>query len=74
MLSVKAIYDGEKLKFSEKIEIHTPHEVIITFLDEQISELSPKNMHEIAKNGGAFDFLINDEEDIYTDSDLKNHF
>ena len=70
MLSVKAIYDGKELKFKEKIKINTPHEVIVTFLDEP-EDITAATMQEIAMEGGALNFLQEPEEDTYTDKDLK---
>jgi hypothetical protein len=64
MLSFKAIYDGKELKFKDKIKITTPHEVIVTFLDEP-----DKNICFV--ECGAFDFLNDPEQDIYSDDDLK---
>lgn len=71
MLSFKATYDGKELKFQEKVKINTPHEVIVTFLDAPEDEVSSKTTQQIAAKGGAFDFLNNPQEDIYSDDDLK---
>ena len=71
MLSVKGVYDGKHLKLAEKIKIRSPKKVIITFLDAIDEELTSEELHALARKGGAFDFLNNKEEDIYTDKDLK---
>ena len=71
MLSIKGIYDGKQLKLAEKIKIRSPKKVIVTFLDAVEDELSSEELHQFAQKGGAFDFLNNKEEDIYTDKDLK---
>jgi len=71
MLSIKGIYDGKQLKLAEKIKIRSPKKVIVTFLDAVEDELSSEELHQLAQKGGAFDFLNNKEEDIYTDKDLK---
>ena len=71
MLSVKAVYDGKKLKLSEKVDIHTPHEVIITFLDDPKDDVTSLLVQQMAMEGKAFDFLNEQEEDIYSDDDLK---
>lgn len=71
MLSVKAIYDDKNLKFDEQIKINSPQEVIVTFLDESEEEHHTASMQGIAMKGGAFAFLENQEEDIYTVEDLK---
>ena len=71
MLSVKAVYDGKELKFTDKIRIDTPHNVIVTFLDEPGDDLTSAVIQQIAMEGGALTFLENPEEDIYSDKDLK---
>ncbi len=68
---MKAIYDGKNLQFDEEIKISSPKEVIVTFLDESEEERHTGSMQGIAMKGGAFAFLENQEEDIYTIEDLK---
>jgi hypothetical protein len=76
MLSVRATYDGKEFKLRKKINIKTPKEVIITFLDP-IDNNSPDDdpntaeIHQMVQEGGALDFLNDEREDIYTDDDLK---
>ena len=72
MLSVKAIYDGEKIKFLQKVSIKSPKEVIVTFLDED-DDITSEELVAIAQQGGAFEFL-KDEEDIYTARDVKARY
>ncbi len=71
MLSLQGTYDGKKLKLFQPIKIHSPKKVIITFLDDVEDELSSKELNLLMEKGGAFEFLNNVEEDIYTDKDLK---
>ncbi|OQX79884.1 MAG: hypothetical protein B6D61_02810 [Bacteroidetes bacterium 4484_249] len=77
MVSVQGIYDGKYLKLFENIEVNSPKRIIITFLDEGSIEniskddIDSKYLHLIAEKGGAFDFLNNIEDDIYSDKDLK---
>lgn len=71
MLSVQGIYDGKTLKFFEEISISSPKKVIVTFLDHPSEEISTDDLMQLAQEGGAFDFLNDKEEDIYSDSDLK---
>lgn len=74
MLSVRAIYDGEKIKFLEKIDIKGKKEVIVTFLDiEPIDGLS-QDLYKLAEENKSIDFLKEPQEDIYTDADLKVKF
>jgi hypothetical protein len=70
MLSVKAIYDGEKINFLDEVKIKTPQKVIVTFLDEPEDEIQ-KEIYKTAETGNSFDFLKEPAEDIYTDKDLK---
>jgi hypothetical protein len=71
MLSVRGTYDGKVLKIFDKIQINSPKRVIITFLEDTNIDITSEELHMIAQQGGAFDFLDNEEEDIYTDNDLK---
>ena len=77
MISVRAIYDGRHFRLREKVNIKTPKEVIITFLDpedEKSEDPTAKEIHEMILQGGALDFLNDEKEDIYTDDDLKIKF
>lgn len=74
MRSVKAIYDGQTLQLLEAVEVTTPQEVIIVFLQD--GKMTDEDIHAseiqaLIQNSTAFDFLNNDAEDIYTDADLK---
>jgi len=71
MLSVKAVYDGKEIRFHDSIKINTPHEIIVTFLEEPDEDITSSAVQKMAMYGGAFDFLNNEEEDIYTNDDLK---
>jgi len=70
MLSIRGTYDGKQLRLSDKVNIKSPRKVIVTFLDEENDELNSDEMLLMATQGGAFDFL-SEEEDIYSDKDLK---
>jgi len=74
MLSVRAIYDGKNLNFLEKVKVKSPKEVIVTFLDENDTEITSAELHRLAAKGGAFDFLNGKKEDIYSDKDLKKKY
>lgn len=71
MISVQGIYDGKKLRLFEDVKVRTPQKVIITFLDITEHDLTSQELHYLANKGGAFDFLDNKNDDIYTDNDLK---
>lgn len=70
MLSVKGIYDGEKIRLLDEVKIKTPQKVIVTFLEETDDGIQ-KEIYTIAEKSGSFDFLKEPAEDIYTDQDLK---
>ncbi len=74
MLSVKAIYDGKRVKLLEKLNINKPREVIVTFLDEPDTEISADELQLLAEHSGTFNFLNNEQDDIYSDEDLKVRF
>jgi hypothetical protein len=76
MLSVKAIYDGQKLKLAKELNISKPQRVIVIFLDypdngDEEAPLTAKDLHAFYAENPSFDFLAAEEEDIYADSDLK---
>jgi hypothetical protein len=75
MLSVRAIYDGKEFRLREKLNIKTPKEVIITFLEpignDEIEDPGSLEIHRMVQEGGALDFLNDEREDIYSDDDLK---
>jgi hypothetical protein len=79
MLSVKAIYDGNTLQLLEPVEIKTAQEVIVTFLHDvpgavvplPVDEIQGLSIQQLIHNSAALDFLKADEEDVYTDEDLK---
>ncbi len=76
MLSVQAIYDGQHLQLLQKVSIKKPRRVIVVFLDdpensEEEAPLTAKELHPLLAANPAFNFLSAEEEDIYSDADLK---
>ena len=75
MLSVKATYDGKVLTLPKGLEIKRPHQVIVVFLDDLSEEgeepLTAKSLQTMLAENPAFDFLASEEEDIYSEADLK---
>ncbi len=77
MLSISAIYDGKHLKLLQKVDIKKPQRVIVVFLDypengdEEEHPLAAKDLHALMAENPALDFLAAEEEDIYSDVDLK---
>ncbi|MCK5059147.1 MAG: hypothetical protein KAT34_21035 [Candidatus Aminicenantes bacterium] len=74
MLSVRAIYDGKNIKLKEKVNIETPKEVIVTFLDPIDTEPTAADIQQMVQEGGALDFLNDEREDVYSDNDLKTSY
>lgn len=74
MIAVRAIYDGNRVRFLENIPVTRPTKIIVTFLEDEPlpgdSEISGSEIRHLAEKGGAFDFLNDPEEDIYSDDDL----
>jgi len=76
MISVNAIYDGTYLKLSRPLNIKKPQRVIVVFLDypdddDEETPLAAKDLHALLAQNSALDFLSDEEEDIYSDEDLK---
>jgi hypothetical protein len=69
MLSVKGIYDGEKIQLLDEVKIKSPQKVIVTFLEETDDEIQ-KEIYNAAGKSSSFEFLKEPAEDIYTDKDL----
>lgn len=75
MLSIKAVFDGRSLQFEENIRIDTPQNVIVLFLDmnenKKQQDINGKELAYLMNESTSFDFLKAEEEDIYSDADLK---
>lgn len=70
-MSIQGTHDGEVLKIFDDIRIDSPKKAIMTFLEYPTEDFNAGELHLIAQQGGAFDFLNKKEENIYTDNDLK---
>ncbi|MCF8233709.1 MAG: hypothetical protein K9G67_02225 [Bacteroidales bacterium] len=70
MLSIRAIYDGKKLKLIDKVKVSSPKKVILTFLEDPEDEMTYEELHGLAEESGALDFL-EEEPELYSDDDLK---
>jgi hypothetical protein len=71
MLSVNAIYDGEKIRLLDEVDLKSPRRVIVTFLDDGVDDLPATELLKLSAASGALDFLNDPAEDVYTDADLK---
>lgn len=71
MLSVNAIYDGEKIRLLDEVDLTSPRRVIVTFLDDGVDDLPANELLKLSAMSGALNFLNDPAEDVYTDADLK---
>lgn len=75
MVSVKALYDGHQLHLLEKINVHSQQEVILIFPHLDSSDLEDdipaSELAYMVQDSGALAFLANEEEDVYSDEDIK---
>ena len=74
MLTVKAKFDGKHLMLSEKVEVTREEEVIVVFLNRRNhseSEVSGIHIQSLITDSGSLSFLNSDQEDVYSDKDLK---
>ncbi|MBV6442401.1 MAG: hypothetical protein DYG98_06910 [Haliscomenobacteraceae bacterium CHB4] len=77
MISVRATYDGQHLKLSRPLNIKKPQQVIVIFLEypeengDEETPIAAKDLHALQAASPSFDFLTTEEEDIYSDADLK---
>lgn len=67
MRTLRAIFQHGTLKLLEPIELPENARVTVALLEED--DLSPDAIAELARAGGAFDFLNDPREDIYSDTD-----
>ncbi len=74
MRSVRAIYDGKTVQLLERVEASGPVKVIVTFLDDEDDGPTGLEIAHLASASGAFDFLNDPAEDVYTLDDLKVRF
>jgi len=73
MIAVKAVYDGRDVKLPGSIHIYKPQKVIITFLESDDSEDAQitEGIAQLVAESKSFNFLKDEEEDVYSDADLK---
>lgn len=74
MISIRAKFDGKRILFSEKIEITKEEEVIVVFLNRdqaQLEDVSGREIQSILANSESLSFLQAEEENVYSDQDLK---
>jgi hypothetical protein len=74
MLTVKAKFDGKHLTLAENVEVTREEEVIVVFLNRNNlseSEVSGNQIQSMVMDSGSLSFLKLDQEDVYSDKDLK---
>lgn len=64
MLSVRGIYDGERVRLLEKLPGKKKYRVVITFLEEIEDD---EDMRTFTSQSEAFSFWNDEREDIYQD-------
>lgn len=64
MLSVKGIYDGERIRSLEKLPVKKKYKVVITFLEELEDD---EEIRGFTSQSEAFSFWEDEREDIYQD-------
>lgn len=76
MIAVKAVHEGHNVKLPETFHISKPQSVIVTFLESETAgkEHIIDEISSLITNNNSFKFLDADEEDIYTDEDLKKRY
>ena len=74
MITVKAKYDVKQILLSEKVEVTKVEEVIVVFLNRDRNdeeEVSGSEIQKLAANSGSLSFLESEQEDGYSDKDLR---
>jgi predicted DNA-binding antitoxin AbrB/MazE fold protein len=67
MQTIRAIYRDGNLEPLDPIDLPENTRLTVALLDSD--DLSAAAIAELARNGGAFEFLNDPREDIYTESD-----
>jgi predicted DNA-binding antitoxin AbrB/MazE fold protein len=67
MLTIRAIFQGGSLKPLEPIDL--PENTCLTLALVDSDDLPPEAIAELARSGGALDFLNDPSEDIYSEAD-----
>jgi hypothetical protein len=68
MLSVRGIYDGERIRLLEKLPGRKKYKVVITFLEEIDDD---EELRAFTSQSAAFSFWNDKREDIYQDLLVK---
>ena len=68
MLSIKGIYDGERIRLLEKLPGKKKYKVVITFLEELEDD---DEIRAFTSQSEAFSFWNDEREDIYQDLLIK---
>jgi hypothetical protein len=65
MFAVRGIYDGKKVKITDRISEKKRYRVVVTFIEEL--PLEENEIRDFASQTESFDFWENKAEDIYQD-------
>jgi hypothetical protein len=66
MRTIRAIFRGGNLELLDSIDLPENTCLTVALFDD---DLSAEAIAELARNGGALDFLNDSREDIYSESD-----
>ena len=67
MVSIKGIYDGQRVLPLEKVEGNKKYKVIITFVEEITDSDEADELRNFASQSDSFSFWEDGKEDIYQD-------
>ena len=67
MRTIRAIFRGGNLEPLDPIDLPENTQLTVALLDRD--DIPANAIAELARSGGAFDFLNDPREDIYTESD-----
>ncbi len=65
MFAVRGIYDGKKVKITDRFSEKKRYKVVVTFIEEL--PLEENEIRDFASQTESFDFWKNKAEDIYQD-------
>ncbi|MCI0690803.1 hypothetical protein L0337_02225 [candidate division KSB1 bacterium] len=71
MQPIPAHFDGEKIVLEKKIALPKNARLLVFVVNGEYEDVPASEIAKLAEVGGAFDFLADPDEDIYSDEDLK---
>ncbi len=71
MQPIPAHFDGKKIVLEQKIALQKNARLLVIVVNGEYDDVPASEIAKLAEVGGAFDFLADPDEDIYSDDDLK---